>query len=203
MNYLVGAIFDRSQTDYMKLYDSSRRSFRTNLQGQWEELLVTADYPRPMMNAGWAAMHQDVLSRIHDLVKNGHNALYAELDTICAKPTEIFCQSQQMRLFNETCANHADFKPYLNSGVIYFPATMGEGPWEVCAKYCNPYHDGTWDYFQVVVNAMFYSQDPRPPLEPALNWSPHVPSSVDRNAAKILHFHSSRSLGETMREMGA
>lgn len=201
MNYLVGAVFDRNQFEYMDAYQISRRSYKDNLAGEWEELLVAGDYPKPMIPYGWAEMHKDILKRIRDLVKAGNNVLYAEVDTVCAAPIEVFGQYQDMMMFWLTCATNDAFERYMNSGVIYFPSTAQPKIWEVLEDRLNDYDGAVWDNFQVVTNAMYWAQDPAPKMVPELNWSPYVANPLPKESAKILHFHSSRGVNQMLEAM--
>lgn len=185
----------------MEAYDLSRRSYHSWLAGDWEELFITGDYTKPMLPTGWAEMHKDILTRIRHLCGRGHNVLYAEVDTVCAAPVEVFGQYGDMMMFWSTCAERNPFPKYMNSGVIYFPSTIQKHCWEVMDEQIAHYDEAIWDYFQVATNQMYWSQNPRPVMVPELNWSPYVKSPLTQEEAKILHFHSSRGINHTIEQM--
>lgn len=197
MNYLAAALFN-DNPQYWEAYRLSLASYRKYLAGEWEPSLIAGDYGGEMNPSGWAKMHIDVLTRIRQMNESGHNVLYAEVDTCCIKPVRIFGFTKAMRMFWKTCCPHPSFEPYMNSGVIYFPATTPKECWEVCRKQIEKYNECVWDNFQVVTNAMFHAQKPLPGFLPALNWSPYVRNPLAREKARILHIHSSRGIGATL-----
>lgn len=184
----------------MEAYQLSRRTFAKHLAGEWREEMITGEYPLPLKMAGFRAMYCDFFKRTEEWVKEGYNVLYAEADTGCAQPVEIFGKYDQMMMFWETCATWPEFKVRMNSGVMYFPATMDMKLWDICRERMDRYQD-SWHTFEVISNAMFWAQEPTPEFDATLNWSPFVNMPIPREQAKILHFHSSRGIGQTLGEL--
>lgn len=191
MNYLLGQVYDLASI-YMAMYRISRQSFRRNLEGEYEELFLHEDYPKPLEMAGYRAMYQHSFREIRSLVGSGNNVFVCCCDTFCQRPTEVFGKYDRMMMFWETSGFLYRDRPQLNGGVMYFPATMDLGLWEKAEARVATLGDN-WGEIQEIYNDMFRAQSPEPKLDPAMNWSPYVKNPVPEDEAKIIHYHASRN----------
>lgn len=199
MNYLLGQVYDLGSI-YMEMYQISRNSFRRYLRGEYEELFLHEDYPKPLEMDGYRAMYRHSFAEIRRLVESGNNVLVCCCDTFCQRPTEIFGRYEQMMMFWKTSGPDYRERPQLNGGVMYFPASMDlelfQPAEERIAKLGND-----WGEIQEIYNDMFWAQSPVPELNPAMNWCPLVKNPLDESEANIIHFHASRDSQKTRETM--
>ena len=185
---------------YGELVNLSLESVRANLQGDWEPMIVGGDYSDRSFAEAYSDMYRDfffLLRKHHGL---GDNVLFLDPDVVCVKPTEIFGRFAEMRLFWHTDpASRLHFDPYLNGGIVYIPASMHPGLWRIVQEWAWTMRQ--WNDSQDILNHMFYEQRPIPELHPELNWSPHVPSPIDRDQARLLHFNSTRGPEDALAAM--
>lgn len=194
MNYLVTPrMCPGKEPIFDPMYELCVESYRRHLRGRWEPKILTGTY------RDYHAMAEDEFRQIHALWQAGHNCFFVDADTVAASPLEVFGRYPQMMMFWKTCDVYKAGRPYLNAGVMYFPASMDAKLWEIgLARAAKGFDPSTWGQDQQAWNDMFYAQDPVPALDPAMNWSPHVRSPISAAEAKILHFHATKDANRAL-----
>jgi hypothetical protein len=233
-NYLVGAVRPVSTTwgywktqeeeeqalkgheKYNEMYKLSRNSARKFLQGEWEEIKFIA----PVLDA---RLYQ--IAQWYTIKELWHrepcNILAMGADTLFMRPTEIFGQFKEMRMFNYTDPRqHAEFEHYFNDDIRYYPADMDPAVWAVGERRMGEWfthEQAHWDWGQLIHNYQFWSQDiPADDLlKPNLNWMAHnlrdlTPEIINWHEvwnrcsladANIVHFSGSRGAEQTVATM--
>jgi hypothetical protein len=227
-NYLVGSIRpsikiwnpwagkgdDQNQEAHLKpyqdMYKISRRSAKKFLQQPFEELF----YQAPVLDARLFQIAQWYI--IKELwFREPCNILVMGADTMFVKPTEIFGQFDEMRLFNYSDPkSHPLFINNFNDDIRYYPATMDPAVWDIGERHMADWWDSNeadWACGQHIHNYMFWSQ--KLPLSqaliPKLAWqalpySPEVCTQFNGcpfDDAQVLHFHGSRGAGNRLELM--
>jgi hypothetical protein len=212
MNYLVipcYTLLEETSEVFHQMRELSIASFKKNLKGVWQSLTLHGTILDDRFETRFSRMHMEMFNRLYKLWEEGHNVLFVDTDTLCLNPTYIFEVFNEMRMFWNTAElKESDtytprFKPYLNAGVMYFPATMTQETWDVGLRQM-PFIKH-WDDSQEIYNEMFRSQfeDNRFPLNPFMNFSPHVESGIAIKQALIVHFHGSKDYSATLKQMEA
>lgn len=198
---------------YQEMYRISRLSARKFLAGEWEEVLHSA----PCLDARFFQIAQWYLVK-EMWFREPCNILCMGADTLFIRPTEIFGQWSEMRMFNYTDPrHHEEFPHYFNDDIRYYPHDMNPAVWEVGERRMREWvshNQATWDLGQLIHNSMFWSQnlDQAEVLRPYLNWMCHCLRSLsddDVAAAEewnrcpsrytqILHLCSSRGAKSTL-----
>lgn len=218
-NYLVGAVRPVSTTwgywktqeeeakalqehkKYDDMYRISRASARKFLAGDWQEKKFTA----PVLDA---RLYQ--IAQWYVIKELWHqepcNILAMGADTLFIKPTEIFGQFDQMRMFNYTDPkSHAEFPNYFNDDIRYYPASMDPEVWNIGERAMGQWFthkEGNWAWGQLIHNYQFWSQGLtiEQALIPRLAWQAFALNKEHGDAwnglpleqAQVMHFHGSR-----------
>jgi len=195
---------------YLSMYEISRRSARKFLQGPFEEIF----YQAPVLNAKLFQIAQWYL--IKELwFSESCNILVMGADTMFIKPTEIFGQFNEMRLFNHSDPkSHALFVNNFNDDIRYYPATMDPAVWETGERHMADWWDSNeadWACGQHIHNHMMWSQNlaVEQVLLPKLAWQvlpPNPQAGAKFNGceiadAQVLHFHGSRGSSDRLKLM--
>ena len=186
---------------YQDMYAISRRSARKFLQQPFEELI----YQAPVLDAKMMQIAQWYL--IKELwFSEPCNILCMGADTMFIKPTEIFGQFNEMRLFNYSDPkSHALFVNNFNDDIRYYPSTMNLTVWDLGERHMADWwhsNEADWACGQHIHNHMFWSQELSldQALLPKLAWQA-LPCGPEACAefngcpltdAQVLHFHGSR-----------
>ena len=219
-NYLVGAVRpsikiwnpwtgqgdDVNQqsnlTIYNEMYDISRASAKKFLAGTWQEIKHTA----PVLDARMFQIAQWYM--IKELwFQEPCNILIMGADTMFLRPTEIFGQFKEMRMFNYTDPKtHPEHPHNFNDDIRYYPATMDPAVWDLGERLMSQWFshaESDWACGQHIHNHMLWSQgvSVEEMLKPQLAWQ--AMGSNDQEAtnwnkcayheAHILHLHGSRN----------
>lgn len=197
---------------YHDMYELSRRSARKFLQGPFEEVL----YQAPVLDARMFQIAQWYM--IKELwYREPCNILVMGADTMFIKPTEIFGQFKEMRMFNHSDPKiHPDFGPNFNDDIRYYPATMDRAVWDLGERHMDDWwgkQETDWACGQNIHNHMFWSQglSLEQALQPQLAWQalPYGPEAcaefngITIAEAQVLHFHGSRGPGDRLQLMQA
>jgi hypothetical protein len=235
-NYLVGGVRPVSTTwgywktqeeeaqalkghkTYGEMYELSRTSACKFLQGDWEEVKFTA----PVLDARLYQIAQ--WYTIKELwYREPCNILAMGADTLFIRPTEIFGQFHEMRMFNYTDPRqHPEFDHYFNDDVRYYPADMDPNVWAVGERKMGEWfthEQAHWDWGQLIHNYQFWSQTISEDdlLKPNFNWLAHNLRELsveglnwhaewnkcDVSIANIMHFCGSRGADQTLAIMQA
>ena len=195
---------------YLDMYEISRRSARIFLQGPFEEVF----YQAPVLDARLFQIAQWYL--IKELwFKEPCNILVMGADTMFVKPTEIFGQFNEMRLFNHSDPkSHPLFLHNFNDDIRYYPATMDPAVWELGERHMADWwnsDEADWACGQHIHNHMLWSQGLGVDqlLRPELAWqvmSAGAEEGAQFNGcsfadARVLHFHGSRGSGDRLQLM--
>ena len=199
LHYRLGTDTDVYDT-YGEILEVSIESYRRHLEGDWHPVVLRGDYSQYPFLVGVNKMYSDMFAALRTHYREGDNVLFSDSDVVCVKPTRIFGEYQDLRLFWHTDPmRHRGFDPYLNGGIVYVPATMDPSLWQIVDERVSGMQE--WDDSQVILNKMFYSQHPVPYLVPSLNWSPIVPSDVDWKYVSLVHFNSTRGAEAVLADM--
>lgn len=192
---------------YHDMYKLSRQSAKKFLQGQYEEVF----YQAPVLDARLFQIAQWYM--IKELwFKEPCNILVMGADTLFVKPTEIFGQFNEMRLFNYSDPkSHPLFPNNFNDDIRYYPASMDPAVWDLGERHMADWwssNEADWACGQNIHNHMFWSQEI--PLEqalcPTLAWQalPYDFSECNKfngvpfESAQVLHFHGSRGAADRL-----
>jgi hypothetical protein len=198
---------------YGEMYRLSRASLRHFLEGEWEELIwqEEIDSIAYAMKLNW----QNVYKLWHS---EPCNILAVGPDVQLVKPTKIFGEFDEFRMFNWTDPKeYYDVNPwglslpnYFNGDFKYYPHTMSEDVWDLGLKMTENWVEDnttqTWGYEQLIENAMFWKQGisfekaHRPDLFYQAQWLPSWATVEQQDAwnnfkyedASVIHWHSSR-----------
>jgi hypothetical protein len=192
---------------YQHMARISQATARKFLSGTWELISFSA----PVLDARMYQIAQ--WYQIKELwFREPCNILSMTADTMFIKPTDIWEQYSEMRLFNHTDPrSHQDVGAYFNDAVTYFPSTMMTSTWELGERRMEDWFthsQSRWDCGQLIHNHMFAAEYPDKTAVPELNWQmffnrPNIEFSNAWNTmpiqdAKILHFNGSRGPATTV-----
>jgi hypothetical protein len=197
---------------YKQLCLESLASAKHFLEGDWEYILFDEEIDHinkamPLNN-----------DRTYDLWHSEPcNILWVGPDVQFVKPTKIFGEFDNFRLFNWTDPKswyepnqyNATFDNLFNNDLNYHPATMDPKLWEIERKMRAEWKESegmdSYNNQQIIHNTMFWSQGlewndaHRPELFYQAQWLPwHDVSIQDEwnnckyQDAKVIHWHSSR-----------
>jgi len=137
--------------------------------------------------------HMQELYKLH--LSEPCNILYCDLDVLFVRPVEIFGKFNQFLLLDSG-----------NCGIRYYPSTINKRVWKTMFKGLEKWKlkrmDYKWDYEQDLYIKMMYSQK-----QIDDNYEKFIGQIVDQasnpspDMLKILHFHSSRGLKNTIELM--
>jgi hypothetical protein len=198
-----------SQQAYNTMFQISRATAKKFLAGEWQEIVFDepAESRVHMFQRNW--------QRIWDLWhKEPCNILYLDSDTMIVKPTEIFDQFNEFRMFNWTDPkSNQQFPNYYNAGVRYYPSTIKPEIWKIGEDLAKNWRLDIWDQEQLIFNAMFWAQNVSDAHHPRLNWQGMrmiQPQSRQKHEqwnqcavedAHIMHVHGSRNATQTAKLM--
>lgn len=211
MNFLVienAVINPDNQENIKQMRELALRSYRRNLLGDWEIIVLDGDFSNLYEHGSYVANNahfQDAYKRIKRLWSKGNSILFISADTLCVKPTRVFGEFQNFGMFWHTDPKSAyGFERYLNSGITYFPMSMSPIVWEVGdLMWKNMELDQSWDKSQIIYNHMFYSQDMdyQKYMRNELHWATYTENEIPKEEAHILHYHGSRGVGSALEQM--
>jgi len=187
-NYLIRSLYkikspiwfdDRSNEGdlydwYMKMHDISLRSFEKNLQGDWEFLFFNKEVENIQ------EVFKDHFFEIYDIWKQGDtNILYCGPDNIMMKPTTIFGEYDDFRMFNYTDPKsfndpnkyNMKHEHFYNADVRYYPSTMSQDIWDMGLEMAENWDFDCWNTEQIILNKMLWDQPNRSPANTLL---PHI-----------------------------
>jgi hypothetical protein len=168
-NYLVSAVrptingwMSEKSNDvhlaYLEMYKMSLASYRKFLQEPFEPIL-------------WTEETQDTdtytVANWYEIKKLWEsepcNILWAGADTLMIKPTSLFGQFNEYRLFNYTDPRATpQFPHYFNDDLQYYPSTMSKDVWELGESLWSERENSPerlWGFDQSRHNHMFWSQN--------------------------------------------
>jgi len=197
---------------YQQLCLESLSSSRHFLEGDWEYVCFNEDIEH--INQAMPMNNDLVYDMWH---KEPCNILWVGPDVQFVKPTKIFGEFKEFRLFNWTDPKswnepnqyNLTFAHLFNNDLQYYPHTMSEDLWikerEMRALWDTSEGMNSYNNQQIVHNAMFWMQElewndaHRPNLFYQAHWLPWRPieESDEWNGCKyqdahVIHWHSSR-----------
>lgn len=182
-----------------KVYDEmekvSRESYEKHLRGEW--------YYREHWELEWNELWKSVFRECRRLSEGGDNVFLVGTDTLAVKLVSVFEKYKSLTMFWHTVPAYTDAYPkgYMNSEPMYIPTDIPRSLWEKGERALNKASLDQYDWIQGVWNEMYWAQDPVPPKEPEMNYSPVVPNPIDPADAKIWHFHSSKNAVNALHQM--
>lgn len=227
-NYLVGSHYRVKETKwswkdtadegdqyelYKRMYQLSRASIFNFLDDEYEEICFqdTIEHIGEAAKLGWRYLRELWESEPCNLLILGP-------DCQMVKPTKIFNQFDEFRMFNWTDPKSNDgnntwsvkIPNYFNGDMMYFPHNMKKELWEMYDELHRSWETDnttkTWGNDQIIANIMFWSQNipweqaHRPDLFYQAQWIPHWASLEQQDQwnqfkstdAHIIHWHASR-----------
>jgi len=205
--------------NYLSMYQASRASLRHFLAGDWEEVCFTEDVDHVNQSArlGW----QRVYNMWH---QEPCNILIVGPDVSMVRPTRIFDQFAEFRMFNWTDPKsftdpnpwNISHKDYFNGDLVYIPHTTSRSVWEIFEQMVSNYRDSEWGDDQIITNQMFWSQNipweeaHRPDIYYMAHWLPWA-SQRDMDEwncfkmryAHMIHWSGSRNSQQRVQLMNA
>ena len=200
--------------NYYKMALLSLGSARHFLEGDWEYILFDEEIDN--INLAMPLNNDRIYELWH---KEPCNILWVGPDVQFKKPTKIFGEFNEFRMFNWTDPKTHDgnnpwnykIDNYFNGDMMYFPHTMDPKLWdmhdELAQDWAVDNTTKTWGNDQIVANKMFWSQNipweqaHRPDLFYQAQWIPWAPieqmnewNKYDSRAAHIIHWHGSRDV---------
>jgi len=197
---------------YRQMCLHSLASARHFLEGDWEYILF--DEEIESINDAMPLNNDRTYELWH---KEPCNILWVGPDVQFVKPTKIFGEFDNFRLFNWTDPKswaepnqyNAKFENLFNNDLQYYPHTMNPELWsmerQMRAAWDNSDGMSSYNNQQIIHNTMFWSQDldwadaHRPDLFYQAQWLPwHSVDVQDEwnqckyKDAQVLHWHSSR-----------
>ena len=198
MNYLLKA--HSHNPLYHEMQELSVESFRLFLAGDWDVIFMDFEGSEDLMPGewkdftAWRRIYVGGFYLTYSLWKAGNSVFMCGADTLCLRPTEIFGTTNQMRMY---WGEHG----YLNGDVMYFPAEMEQKVWDRGFQEIDSLRTD-WGHIQDLYNEMFRVQEPRPELDPSMNYAPEIyPNPCPPEEARIQHFHATKGAEEVLRRM--
>jgi hypothetical protein len=208
MNVLMTDLYDLGNseyTHYKEMCALSTRSYLDNLQDIDCHIVLTGTY------ANEHEMFRQRFWRVYEIWKTLKcNLLVVDIDTLCIRPTRLFGQFREMRMFS--LSDRKVYKdcnpghPMFVGGVVYLPAAMPGAVWEMACGLARDWKND-WPYIQWIANKMFYAGIDEDRLRsyilPQFNfnmpWTEHGTLPIED--AHILHFHGSRGAAQAYAAM--
>ena len=175
---------------YLDMQQLSIKSFEKNLAGSWT--LIELNGIQPTIQDAF----RYVMSETHKIWNNNYpcNILYADPDTVCVKPLDIFGKFQEFRLFAEK--NSWLVQECLNCGVRYFPSSLDDYFWNDMYEQMEKWNYSVWDTEQTIYQNLMFNQefDRDKPQDWVVNnhWV-FGDRTDDLPQHSILHLHSSQN----------
>lgn len=143
------------------------------------------------------AAYKMIFYKTYEIWKEGHNILFADLDTLCIKPTFIFERWHDFAMFWKTDKEDEMFKPYFACGLRYFPKHLAPVVWrqgQQAWSYFEKKNVDGFDNEQLVYNSMLYSQDCHPNyfLRNKLHFIKGFDNVTTEDKAHIIHFPATK-----------
>lgn len=198
--------------NYYKMALLSLGSARHFLEGDWEYILFDEEIDN--INLAMPLNNDRIYELWH---KEPCNILWVGPDVQFKKPTKIFGEFKEFRLFNWTDPKNWDrpnqydlrFDYFFNNDLQYYPSTMSPEIWEIersmRAEWLIDDSMDSYNNQQLIHNCMFWSQRftwedaHRPHLFYQAHWLPWQDISVmdEWNQSKmedahVIHWHGSR-----------
>ena len=166
VNYQVDNMYGLTNfQDYTKMTELCVESFKNNLAGLDEIIILRGKV------SNYHQLFKEVYSRVKEIYFSGHhNILFADSDTICLKPVEIFEKFNKFAMFvianefqfsfsNPTCLDLVrNLSPWMMANLRYYPAAMDEKLWDIGDDLAYSWID-EWAYDTIIYNKMFHAQD--------------------------------------------
>ena len=192
--------------DYAKMTELCVESFKKNLVGLDDVIVLKGKAPN------YHELFKEVYWRVKDihLAYNNCNILFADSDTICLKPVEIFEKFNKFAMFliaNEFQFSFRDpvclslvksLSPWMMANLRYYPNNMDKKLWDIGDDLAYSWID-EWAYDTIIYNKMFHAQD-------IIDYSPYnIPewntlvvkaiSDAEINNSTIIHCAATRGSG--------
>ena len=175
---------------YLYMQQISIKSFEKNLAGSWT--LIELNGIQPTIQDAF----RYVMSETYKIWNNNYpcNILYADPDTVCVKPLDIFGKFQEFRLFAES--SDLLIKESLNCGVRYFPSSLDDCFWNDVYEQMEKWNYSVWSTEQTIYQNLMFNQefDRTKPQDWIVNnqWV-FGDRTGDLPQHSILHLHSSQN----------
>ena len=186
---------------YTGIQQQSYHSFKHNLQGEWEYVLLETEVDRVL------EVFRFNFESLYALHKDGPcNILFCGLDNQMIEPTEVFGKYDKFRMFNYTDPrSNSVFEHNFNCDTRYYPAELDESVWQFSLDMST--NLTVWEQEQNIYNHMMWNQGVslEQVLDPKMAFQAFMMAGPDHNVelanqwngihvndANIIHWHSSR-----------
>ena len=186
---------------YKQIQEQSYASFKHNLQGDWEYVLLETEVNNVL------EVFRFNFESIYELAhREPANIFFCGLDCQMIEPTEVFGKYNKFRMFNHTDPKrNGFFENNFNCDTRYYPAELDESIWQYSLDTSE--NLTVWEQEQNIYNNMMWNQDVtlEEVLDPKMAFQAHMMGSPDNNVdeatrwngihvndANIIHWHSSR-----------
>jgi len=164
--YEVGSMYGNAKyEDYKKLTEICCGSFIKNLKGLTEVIILEGK------KENFHELFKELYYKVKDIyLKNQPcNILFADSDTICLKPVDIFGKFDKFSMFlianefhqsfeNEECRKLAQpLYPWMMANLRYYPAGLSNSIWDTPDDLAFSWRND-WAYDCIIYNTMFHSQ---------------------------------------------
>ena len=186
---------------YKQIQEQSYASFKHNLQGDWEYVLLETEVNNVL---------EVFRFNFESIYKLAHrepcNILFCGLDCQMVAPTEVFGKYKRFQMFNHTDPKrNGFFENNFNCDTRYYPADLDESIWQYSLDASE--NLTVWEQEQNIYNDMMWNQGVtlEEVLEPKMAFQAHMMGSPDNNVeaatgwngihindCNIIHWHSSR-----------
>ena len=186
---------------YKQIQEQSYASFKHNLQGDWEYVLLETEVNNVL------EVFRFNFENIYELAhREPANIFFCGLDCQMIEPTEMFGKYDKFRMFNHTDPKrNGFFENNFNCDTRYYPADLDESIWQYSLDASE--NLTVWEQEQNIYNDMMWNQGVllEEVLDPKMAFQAHMMGSPDNNVdeaarwngihvndANIIHWHSSR-----------
>ena len=145
--------------EYVRMHELSVESFKKNLLGDWE-LISIMDPPQETLQHAFR-----YTARLTRKIHQEHapcRILYADPDTLCIRPLEIFGRFSEFRLFDQmdqrTQPISEKWDGYWCCCVRYFPEGLDNKFWHGMKRKMQKWDYGRYDYEQEMYRQMMWEQ---------------------------------------------
>ena len=186
---------------YKQIQHQSYASFKHNLQGDWEYVLLETEVNNVL--EVFRFNFQSIYELAH---REPANIFFCGLDCQMIEPTEVFGKYNTFRMFNHTDPKrNGFFENNFNCDTRYYPAELDESIWQYSLDASE--NLTVWEQEQNIYNDMMWNQGLKleEVLDPKMAFQAHMMGSPDNNLeeaaqwngihvdmANIVHWHSSR-----------
>lgn len=152
--------------DYKNMTELCVESFTKNLIGLDDIFVLEGKVDN------YHQLFKEVYARVKKIYhsKGNHNILFADSDTICLKPVDVFEKFDKFAMFlianefqfsfaNPVCLDLVkNLSPWMMANLRYYPNSMDQKLWDIGDDLAYSWIN-EWAYDTIIYNKMFHAQD--------------------------------------------